>query len=124
MQSDRLGGVRSGLLESPGLHCRIDEVEHIVAHLNVVRWKYPRRADLDRGLIRRLVVALGQRDPYRDPLRNKEIHLQASRAGPVGYLGGVSTRGIQLAPPRGEHPEVGQEMVAKQFPALGPLCHR
>ena len=113
----------AGLIETPGLYCSFDEVEHIVAHLNVVWWEYPRWADLDRALISRLVVGFSERNANRDPLRHKEIHLHAARTGPVRQLGGVAARRLQIAPPCGQDPEKTQEMVAKQFPTLGLLGH-
>ena len=113
----------ASLVEATGLHRRLDEVEHVIAHLNVVHRECPRRADPDRGLVRRLIVGLGERNAHLDALCNKEIHLQAARAGPVRHLGGVATRGVQVAPRCREDPEITEEMVPEQPSAMGLLCH-
>ena len=115
--------MRGGLPAVSGKDCGRDEVEHVLARLNVVRRELPRCTDGDCGLIRRLVVGLGESNSHRDPPREVEEQVQAPRFRPGGHVSGVSAGGVEVTARRGQHPEVGEKFMANQCAALWLLRH-
>ena len=107
-----------------GVQRRLDEVEHVFAHLvNVVARPLSGRADSARCVIRRFVVGFGEPDPHRDAPRAIQEPVQAAGFRPGRHFSGVPARGIHIALRRRQDPEVGEQLVAPQLAALDLLSH-